>query len=42
MTLPWNSETIGLLENLVSVTFESNDDDDRDDGGDINARKIRW
>ena len=40
MTLPWNSETIGLLENLVSFTFGSNDDD-RDDGGDINARKIR-
>ena len=42
MTLPWNSETIGLLENLLSVTFGSNDDYDRDDGDDINTRKIRW
>ena len=41
MTLPWKSEAIGLLENLLSVTFGSNDDDDRDDGDDINSRKIR-
>ena len=41
MTLPWKSEAIGLLENLLSVTFGSNDDYDRDGGDDINTRKIR-